>query len=316
MAGPLSAKFFLLTQHTGDEANAPMKAEAPHSRQSASPSPSAEIAGLDPEHDYERIVFLISYQLFPWDVERSLEFALLSTYAIPSISGLLARTGEFTRRARKRYDDTELLLAEVGENGFATERAAAAMSRINEMHGRFRIANDDYLYVLSTFVFNPIDWMANYRRPFTATEQQAWLRYYQELGRRMGIDAIPATIEEFRAFRDRFEAERMGYADSNREVSAVTVDLVLAMYVPSPLVRLGRPVAMALCSDRLVEALGARRPPRWLRAVVGAAMQLRRIVLGLLPEPKRLRRITQRRNPTYPNGYEIAGLGVPRPGRT
>ena len=76
--------------------------------QLASPSPSAEIAGLDPERDCERIVFLLSYQLFQWDVERALEFALLNTYAIPSISGLLARTGEFTRQARKRYDDTEI----------------------------------------------------------------------------------------------------------------------------------------------------------------------------------------------------------------
>ena len=103
--------------------------------QQPSPSPSAEIAGLDPERDYERIVFLLSSQLFPWDVERSLEFALLNTYAIPSISGLLARTGEFTRRARKRYDDTELLLAEIGENGLDSERAGAG-ARPHQRHAR------------------------------------------------------------------------------------------------------------------------------------------------------------------------------------
>jgi hypothetical protein len=292
---------------TGNEEEAP--------NQSASPAPSAEIAGLDPERDYERIVFLLCYQLFPWDVERSLEFALLNTYAVPSISGLLARTGEFTRRARKRYDDTELLLAEIGENGLASERGAEALERINEMHGRFRIANDDYLYVLSTFVFNPIDWMAQYRRQFTAREQLAWLRYYQELGRRMGIKDIPETLEVFRSFRGRYEAERMVYASSNKEVSGVTVDLVLGMYVPRFLFPMGRPVAMALCSDRLVAAIGARQPPRWLRAVVHGSMRLRGWLLGLLPEPKRLRRITQRKNPTYPDGYEIAGLGVLRPDR-
>jgi hypothetical protein len=284
-------------------------------KQSASPAPSAEIAGLDPERDCERIVFLLSYQLFQWDVERSLEFALLNTYAIPSISGLLARTGEFTRRARKRYDDTELLLAEIGENGFASERAGQSLERINEMHGRFRIANDDYLYVLSTFVFNPIDWMTQFRRSFTAKEKLAWLRYYQELGRRMGIKDIPETLDAFRSFRERYEDGRMVYADSNKEVSGVTVDLVLDMYVPRFLFPLGRPVAMALCSDRLVTAIGARRPPRWLRAVVQGSMRLRRWLLSLLPEPKRLRRITRRKNPTYPGGYDIAGLGVLRPDR-
>jgi hypothetical protein len=29
---------------------------------------------------------------------------------------------------------------------------------MNALHGRFRIANEDFLYVLSTFVFEPIRW--------------------------------------------------------------------------------------------------------------------------------------------------------------
>jgi hypothetical protein len=282
----------------------------------ASPAPSGEITQLDPERDYERIVFLLTSQLFPWDVERSLEFALLNTYAIPSISGLLSRTGEFTREARKRYDDTELLLAEIGENGFGSDRADAALSRINAMHGRFRIANDDYLYVLSTFVFNPIDWMARYgRRAFTAREEQAWLRFYRELGRRMGISGIPETLGTFRAFREKFEAERMVFAESNREVAKITVDLVLGMYVPRFLFPLGRPVAMAMCGERLVAAIGGRQPPGWLRALVDGAMRARGALLGLLPEPKRLKRITRRKNPTYPGGYDIAALGTFAPGQ-
>ena len=145
------------------------------------------------------------------------------------------------------------------------------------MHGRFRIANDDYLYVLSTFVFDPIDWMAAYRRAFTANEQLAWLRYYQELGRRMGIADIPETLAAFRAFRERFEAERMVYADSNREVSGVTVDLVLAMYLPRRLFALGRPVAMALCSDRLIDghrrkAAAGMAASRWCAAPCARAV--------------------------------------------
>lgn len=286
------------------------------SGQRASPSPSREIASLDLQRDFQRMTFILAYQLFPWDIERSLEFALLNTYAIPSISGLLERTAEFTQRARKRYDDTELLLAEIGENGFDHPRAVEALSRVNAMHARFRIAGDDYIYVLSTFVLNPIDWMAVHgRRPFTPQEQLAWLRYYQELGRRMGLAGIPETLEGFRAFRQRFESERMVYADSNRVVSSATIDLVLAMYLPRFLFPLGRPVAMALCPERLVSAIGAPEPPRWLRSVVRAAMRSRARVLALLPESKRLKRITKRKNPTYPDGYDIGALGVFRAGK-
>lgn len=72
---------------------------------------------------------------------------------MPSISRLLFKSGEFIRRPRKRYDDTELLLAEILENGFDSKRGRSALQRINQMHNRFAIANRDFLYVLTTFVF-------------------------------------------------------------------------------------------------------------------------------------------------------------------
>ena len=52
-------------------------------------------------------------RLFPWDSNRALELALLKTFCMPSISGLLDRTGEFAQRPRKRYDDTGLMVAEL-----------------------------------------------------------------------------------------------------------------------------------------------------------------------------------------------------------
>jgi hypothetical protein len=187
---------------------------------------------------------------------------------------------------------------------------------MNAMHGRFKIANEDFLYVLSTFVFNPIDWMSRYgRRPLTAREQAAWFRSYVELGRARGIAGLPTDIEDFRAFRDRYEGKRMVFAASNRVVADATLDLMLAMYIPPWLNRLGRPVVLALCHDRLVTAIGRRPQPRWLRAAVAGVMRLRARFLALLPENRSLRLITRRRSPTYPAGYEIARLGTFAPPR-
>ena len=276
---------------------------------------SLEIEGLDPDTDYQRIVFLVTYQVFPWDIERSLELALFNTYAIPTISGLLARTGEFAERPRKRYDDTELILAEIGENGLESERGQAALGRMNAMHRRFKIANEDYLYVLSTFVLNPIDWLAKYgRRQLTEREQAAWFNYYAALGRSMGIAGIPTTLDDLRTFRERVEAERMVFAPSNRIVADATLNLLLGMYIPPWLNRLGRPILLALCDDRLVTAIGRKPQPAWLRALVASAMRLRSRFLSLLPENRSLRLITRRRTPTYPHGYDVARLGTFAPG--
>jgi hypothetical protein len=54
----------------------------------------------------ERTVWLLVHVHFAWDINKALEFALLQTFAVPSISGLLDRTGEFSNRTLKRYDDT------------------------------------------------------------------------------------------------------------------------------------------------------------------------------------------------------------------
>ena len=67
-------------------------------------------AGLDPVDDAAEIVRILSTLEFPWDMNQALSFALFRTYAVPSIGRLLFRTGEFTERTQKRYDDTSLLL--------------------------------------------------------------------------------------------------------------------------------------------------------------------------------------------------------------
>jgi hypothetical protein len=156
---------------------------------------------LNPEKDYEEIMYLLQCYEFPWDYERALEFALFRTYAVPSISALLYQTGEFVSRPQKRYDDTELILYEITENGFDSERGRAALRRMNQMHGRFPIANEDFLYVLSTFVFEPIRWIERFGwRTLRDNEKEGIFRFYSELGHRMNIKDIPKNMDSFELY--------------------------------------------------------------------------------------------------------------------
>jgi hypothetical protein len=278
----------------------------------ASGPPAADrIAALDAVKDCRQIALLLSSVEFSWDIERALEFALFRTYAVPSISGLLARTGEFGQRPRKRYDDTELLLAEIMENGFDSDRGRQALARINDMHGRFQIAESDLLYVLSTFVFEPIRWLDRHgRRPMTAHEQQAWFHYHRGLGERMGISGIPDDLEDFRRFNERYEAGHFRFAESNRAVATATRDLLLGFYLPSWLLWAGRPVVRAFMDPPLLVAMGFAPAPEWTRSLLAAALRLRARVLRRLPPRRRPRLLTRVRRPTYPDGYRIEELGT------
>src|SRR5436305_2553084 len=150
------------------------------------PSYLDQIRALDPVRDHQRIVFLSTCCEFPFDTTRALEFALFRTFAVPSIAALLDRTGEFQVRAQKRYDDTDLIVSELMEWGYDSDRGKAALRRMNQLHGRFDIANADYLYVLSTFVFEPIRWNARWGwRQMCAQEKLAMFYFWREVGRRM-----------------------------------------------------------------------------------------------------------------------------------
>lgn len=248
---------------------------------------------------------------FPWDIERALEFALFRTYAVPSISALLVKTGEFQTRTRKRYDDTELILSEVLENGFDSPRGQAALARMNAMHGAYRIANADMLYVLSTFVFEPMRWIDRYGwRPLAQAERQAIFDYYVNLGSRMGIKALPDDLDSFETFNRAYEAQHFKLADSNRRIARATMDLLLGFYLPKALWPLGRPVVRTMMDPPLLASMGLPPAPRGVVIVVQAALKARAKALRLLPKRRRPHLITRVRRPTYPSGYKIAELGT------
>ena len=270
-----------------------------------------EIERLDPEKDYERISFLSTNHDFPWDVEQSLSLAFFKTYGIPTISELLDNTGEFRDRAQKRYDDTELILAEILDNGIDSERGREATRRMNRMHGRFEIRNEDYLYVLATFVLVPLRWNRKYGwRRYTRQEELATLEYWRALGGRMNIRSIPETIEELELWSDEFERANLRFSESSRRVAGQTLGLFLSWY-PAPLRSLLRPAVLALLDDELLDAFGYQHPPAWLRRALDLALRARARVVARLPRRAKPRLITRRRHRGYPGGYRLEELGVP-----
>ena len=77
---------------------------------------------------------------------------------------------------------------------------------MNRIHGRFAIANEDFLYVLSTFVFEPIRWNARFGwRPLTEEEKLATFHFWREVGRRMAIKEIPESYDEFERYNEDYE---------------------------------------------------------------------------------------------------------------
>lgn len=234
--------------------------------------------------------------------------AFLRDFGVPRISVTLDRTQEFERNGQRRYDDTVLIGYEMAADGFDSERGRAAARHLNRIHGRYRIPNEDYLYVLATTVVGPKRWIDRPGwRPVPAGEVQALAEVGRNMGRMMGIASVPATYAEFEALLDAYETEMFAPAPANRRVATATLRTMTSWY-PSPLRPLVARFALALLDEPLLRALGFTPQPRWFRALAVRAVRARSHGVRLLPA--RPGWLPSRPRPrSYPFGYRLDDLG-------
>lgn len=299
----------------------PSALSSPEPRGSATPPPPgaasplatpAQAAALDPEAlaTCRRLAGV----LFPWDTTRSLELALLKTFCVPSIAGLLDRTGEFAQRPRKRYDDTGLMVAELLRHGPDSPAGSAVIARMNRIHGHYAISNEDFLYVLSSFVAEPIRWLQRYGwRALNDAEQQALFRFWRQVGQRMGIAAIPDSLAGLLAFNELFEAERFAAAPANARVAEATLTMLLRDW-PPPLRPALRRLLQALPEAAVTRSLGWPQATPSLQGAIRAALRIRsRLANGWqrLRPPGGTRFYSERPTPSYGPSFQLEQLGPP-----
>ena len=271
-----------------------------------------QIEQLDPVRDHQRIVHLSFGYEFPWDSIRALEIALYRTYCVPGISALLDRTGEFRERTQRRYDDTSILVSEMCEWGYETGRGKEALERMNWAHAHFKIENDDLLYVLSTFIYEPIRWIDAFGwRPTSRHERLAFYYFWRAIGTRMGIVNIPASYEAFEAWSRDYERRQFRFTDSNQRVAISTRDLFASWFprIAAPVVRYS---IYAMLDDAMITSFGFPEPLPLTRPLLRASLKLRGRAVRWLPPRKTAHFFTDSRNRTHPDGYEISRLGPPK----
>ncbi|KAF8946087.1 hypothetical protein BGZ47_001355 [Haplosporangium gracile] len=280
---------------------------------------------------------------FPYVNVMSLEFALFKTYAIPSISKILAATKQFAAQCPKRADDTGLILGEMtetykrqvyrrmveGKEDFEEDlmdakRGQLALEKLNFIHGHYPIRQEDYLYTLALFILEPVSWINRLEwRQITDLEKNALLAVWTSHGQNMKIENIPKTFNELAQWSENYERENMVYAPSNVAIAQATTGLLLSK-APKALHPLGRHVVSSLLTDRLRTAFAIPNPPRGLTTFILGIFKVRRYFVQYFLLPKRYPsfRTALRANnedkfvprwnkyaPVYPDGYHIEDLG-------
>jgi ER-bound oxygenase mpaB/B'/Rubber oxygenase, catalytic domain len=271
-----------------------------------------EIEKLDARQDNQRIAFLSTTYDFPWDTQKAYELALIRTFAVPNSSNLMVATGEFTERTQKRYDDTVIIISTIGFYGYDSPEGRAAIRRMNQIHGRYQIPNEEFLYVLSTFVFEPIRWNAKYGwRKLSDKEKLSGFYFWREVGKYMNIKDIPETIEEFEKLNLEYEQKHFAYSDDNKRLAESTRNLFLSWFLPKSLWGFGSQFIYALMDKPMREAFGFPEPRLWATWTLKVGLKIRALIARFLPPRKTPYTLPPIR--TYPKGYDLENIGADKP---
>lgn len=293
------------------------------------------LAKLDPRKDCHAINASTLFVEFPFLSRRALDFGFMRTFGIPSISRILAKSGQLGCSASKRYDDTMILIEELDLHHVDSSRGSLAVRRLNLLHSPYPIHNADYIYVLCLIVLPPMELAARYGyREWTESEKCAFYNVWHDIGTRMGIQDIPCSVSAMSKYRDDYESKYMVYTDSNHETAEHTMKLLLTKF-PTFLRPLCRRLMYSVLDDRMLASLGYPKQPPLLSTLVHSLLRLHGLAVSWMPsrpitwaqtrvpyglpsphDPNTLLPLSfQCYKPVhYQKGYRIQDLGALKPG--
>ncbi|KAJ5561442.1 hypothetical protein N7535_004091 [Penicillium sp. DV-2018c] len=241
---------------------------------------------------------------FPFMFIKALQFALFRTYGIPTISGLLTKTSQFSspETSLKRYTDTSVLVQEMVGNNPASARAYLGLARTRYLHSGYRasgkILEDDMLFTLALFALEPIKFIEKFEwRALTDLERCAIGTFWKSVGDGLEIsyEKLPSGktgfkdglqwLEEINAWSQAYEEEKMVPHVKNRETADQTTAVLLYM-LPEFLHPLGLQFVSFMMDERLRRAMYYNAPTALSSVIFSSLLTIRKLFLRYLALPR------------------------------
>jgi hypothetical protein len=241
------------------------------------------IAALDPVADNEEAARLTFEVLYgdPIAVHAAYLVGFSRQVAVPGIARVVYRGGggENLRDVARRTDDTLTLFGAFFRFGHSSPRGRAAIARMEQIHARFGIADEQKRYTLATLIFEGerIGRHLGFD-PFTANQREASWRFWRGVAEQMPLGGLPPTAEELRRWMLEYEREHWHYTDEGRRVVDRFFEDWTTRWFPRSARSLGRQTLLALMDEDLRAVLHLENPSwrveRLMRASARAYLPL------------------------------------------
>ncbi|HEY5260661.1 MAG TPA: oxygenase MpaB family protein, partial [Solirubrobacteraceae bacterium] len=230
------------------------------------------IAALDPVEENEEAARLTFEVLYgdPIAIHASYLIGFSRQVAVPSIARVVYRGGggENLRDVARRTDDSLALFGAFFRWGHSSPQGRAAIARMEQIHKRFVITDEQKLYTLATLIFEAerIGRQLGFN-PFTANQREASWRFWRGVAEQMPLGGLPPTAGELWRWMLEYEREHWRYTDDGRHVVDRFFEDWTTRWFPRPVRGLGRQILLALMDEDLRAVLRLEGPSRrveWL----------------------------------------------------
>lgn len=224
-----------------------------------------QIEALDPVRDHEEMARLSFEVLYgdPILVHAAYLIGFSRQVAVPEIARVVYRGGEGKnlRDVARRSDDTLALFGAFFKWGHSSPEGRAAIARMEGIHARFDISEEQKRYTLATLVFEAerIGVHLGFQ-PFTADQREAAWRFWRGVAEQMPLGGLPASAGELRRWMLDYERRHWSYSEEGRQVVDRFFEDWAERWFPRPLQRLARQLLLALVEPELRRVLRLQAP--------------------------------------------------------
>lgn len=248
-------------------------------RRSLGLSVRRRIEALDPDTDAEEMARLTFEVLHgdPPAVHAGYLLGFCRQMAVPHIAEVVYQGGggKNLRDVGRRTEDTLALFGAFLHHGHSSPEGRAAIARMERVHARFAITEEQKLYTLATLVFEAerIGRHLGVEVLSPAQREASW-RFWRGVAAQMPLAGLPASGEELLGWMVDYERREWRHSEAGRAVVECFFKDWSERWFPGATRRLSRRILLALMEPGLRAALRLPEPGVWVERAVRAGMRL------------------------------------------
>lgn len=241
----------------------------------------AEIARLDPETEYERIIHLIAeYKANDFVSNLNYAFGFMSNTMPASGSDIMIATGKAENKPQTRYLDTVKYFWQWLFKGPSHPEVQASLKRLNRLHAHMYEDypdafkdNDEWIFNLANFGTQADRMRKRVGAPLQPKNVQiAWHHFWRDIAAQLEgmvgpLHSFPEDYQAMWDFVEEFESRSFPYTPTGRVLSETMIRQFNERFFPRALYPLGRTIVMAFVPPAVARRHGlppANRFGIWL----------------------------------------------------